>query len=70
MADGGALTFAAIGGAGSGVLGYAGALGVGLVFAQAASPKLQNTQLFAGVLANYRLLPGFVVAPAALAPVL
>ncbi|KPF89670.1 MULTISPECIES: MauE/DoxX family redox-associated membrane protein [unclassified Novosphingobium] len=66
MADGGASTLAVLGAAQLGVLGYAASLGVGLVFMQAAVPKLRNTQLFAGVLANYRLLPGFLIAPAAL----
>lgn len=66
MADGGALTVAALGGAGLGVLGYAGALGVGLVFAQAAIAKLRHRELLAGVIANYRLLPATLVAPAAL----
>lgn len=66
MADGGALTLAVLGAAQLGVLGYAASLGVGLVFTQTASAKLRSTQLFAGVLANYRLLPGFLIAPAAL----
>ncbi len=66
MADGGAMSLSVLGGTELAVLGYAGALGVGLVFTQAALPKLRNTQVFAGVLANYRLLPAFLTAPAAL----
>lgn len=65
MADGGALTFSALGGTGLGVLGYAGAVGVGLVFLGAAQAKLRHTDLLGGVIANYRLLPAVLVAPVA-----
>lgn len=65
MADGGAMTLAALGVSGLGVLGYAGALGVGAIFAQVGQAKLQHRELLAGVIANYRLLPGFMVAPVA-----
>lgn len=64
MADSGAMTLAAIGGTGLGVLGLAGAMGVGLVFLQAALAKLRHRELLAGVIANYRLLPTVLVAPA------
>ncbi|GEN98526.1 hypothetical protein NSE01_03590 [Novosphingobium sediminis] len=66
MADSGALTLAALGGSGLGVIGLAGAMGVGLVFLQAAHAKLRHRELLAGVIANYRLLPAALVAPAAL----
>ncbi len=66
MADGGAMTLAALGGTGLGVLGLAGAMGVGLVFLQAALAKLRSRDLLPGVIANYRLLPGALVGPAAL----
>jgi hypothetical protein len=66
MADGGALTLAALGGTGLGVLGLAGAMGVGLVFLQAAFAKLRHRELLSGVIANYRLLPSALVGPAAL----
>jgi hypothetical protein len=66
MADGGALTLAALGGTGLGVLGLAGAMGVGLVFLQAALAKLRHRELLSGVIANYRLLPSALVGPAAL----
>lgn len=65
MADGGALTLAALGGTGLGVLGYAGAVGVGLVFMGAAQAKLRHSELLVGVIANYRLLPSALVAPVA-----
>ena len=64
--DGGGITLAAFGGAGFGLLGLAGAMGVGLVFLQAALAKLRHRELLAGVIANYRLLPAALVAPAAL----
>jgi hypothetical protein len=66
MADGSAITLAALGGAGLGLLGLAGATGVGLVFLQAALAKLRHSELLSGVIANYRLLPAALVAPAAL----
>ena len=60
------ITFGAIGTAGLGVLAAAGAMGVGLVFLQAALAKLRHRELLSGVIANYRLLPEALVAPAAL----
>lgn len=66
MADSSALTLAALGGSGLGVLGLAGAMGVGLVFLQAALAKLRHRELLAGVIANYRVLPAALVGPAAL----
>lgn len=66
MTDGGAITLAALGGSGLGVLGLAGAMGVGLVFLQAALAKLRHRDLLPGVIANYRLLPNALVGPAAL----
>lgn len=66
MADGGALTLVALGGSGLSVLGLSGALGVGLVFLQASLAKLRHRELLAGVIANYRLLPAALVAPAAM----
>ncbi|WP_298194064.1 MauE/DoxX family redox-associated membrane protein [Novosphingobium sp.] len=65
MADGGALTLAVLGGTGLSVLGYAGAVGVGLVFLGAGQAKLRHTDLLGGVIANYRLLPTALVAPVA-----
>ncbi|KUR70768.1 methylamine utilization protein MauE [Novosphingobium fuchskuhlense] len=65
MADGSALTLAALGGTGLSVLGLAGTMGVGLVFLQAALAKLRHRDLLAGVISNYRLLPSAMVAPAA-----
>jgi hypothetical protein len=44
----------------------AGQVCVGLVFVLAAVQKLQHWRIFAGVLANYRLLPPLLVAPAAI----
>ncbi len=66
MMDEGSITLAVIGGTGVGVLGYAGALAVALVFFQAAFAKLRRRELLAGVIANYRLLPAALVSPAAL----
>lgn len=66
MADAGSFAMMALGGTGLGVLGLAGAMGVGLVFLQAALSKLQHRELLAGVIANYRLLPTALVAPAAM----
>lgn len=60
------VTLALLGSAELGVLGLAGALGVGLVFLQAALAKLQHRDLLPGVIANYRLLPAALVNPAAL----
>jgi Methylamine utilisation protein MauE len=65
MADGSAMTLTALGGTGLGVLGLAGAMGVGLVFLQAALAKLRHRELLSGVIANYRLLPAALVGPAA-----
>ena len=50
---------------GLGILGLAGALGVGMVFVHAAVAKLQHRELMAGVVANYRILPAALVAPVA-----
>lgn len=66
MADGGALTLAALGGTGLGVLGYAGALGVGAIFLGTGVTKLRHPELLAGVVANYRLLPKVLVGPVAI----
>lgn len=66
MADSSTLTLAAIGGTGIGVLGLAGAMGVGLVFLQAALAKLRHREILSGVIANYRLLPAALVGPAAM----
>jgi len=46
---------------GLGVIGLAGALGVGLVFAHAGFAKLQHRHLIPGIVANYRLLPEALV---------
>jgi len=46
-------------------LGLAGAFGVGLVFIHAGLSKLLHRDLVVGVIANYRLLPESLVAPAA-----
>lgn len=62
MTDGGALTLVDLGGA----IGLAGAVGVGLVFLQAALAKLRHRDLLAGVIANYRLLSPALTGPAAL----
>lgn len=62
MADGDAMNLVA----GLGVLGLAGAMGVGLVFLQAGLAKLRHRELLSGVIANYRLLPSALVGPAAL----
>lgn len=64
--DNGSITLAMFSGAGLGLLGRAGAMGVGLVFLQAAFAKLQHRELLSGVIANYRLLPAGLVGPAAL----
>ncbi len=60
------VTLALLGSAELGVLGLAGAMGVGLVFLQAALAKLRHRELLAAVIANYRLLPAALVAPAAI----
>ncbi|OYU35351.1 MAG: methylamine utilization protein MauE [Novosphingobium sp. PASSN1] len=64
--DGGAITLTDFSGAGFGLIGLAGAVGVGLVFLQAALAKLRHRELLSGVIANYRLLPAALVGPAAL----
>ncbi len=46
-------------------IGLAGAIGVGLVFAQSALVKLLHRELVPGVVANYRLLPEWLVGPVA-----
>jgi hypothetical protein len=48
------------------MFGQAGAVAVGLVFVQAAIAKLRHRDLLPGVLANYRLLPEALIAPAAM----
>lgn len=69
MTDGGALFS---GGSELGLIGLAsaaglaGAVGVGLVFLQAALAKLRHRELLAGVIANYRLLSPALTGPAAL----
>lgn len=65
MVDGGSLSLAALGETGLAILGQASAVGVGLVFAQAAFAKFRHRELLSGVIANYRLLPTAVVGPAA-----
>lgn len=47
------------------VAGVAGASGTGLIFVQAGLAKLRHRALLPGVIANYRLLPEALVAPAA-----
>lgn len=49
------------------VTGGIGATGVGLVFLTAGIAKLRSRRIFPGVVANYRLLPGPLVAPFAAA---
>jgi len=46
---------------GLGVIGLAGAFGVGLIFAHAGFAKLQHRHVMAGIVANYRLLPEALV---------
>lgn len=48
------------------LIGRTGAVGVGLIFAGAATGKLRHRALFPGVVANYRLLPQGLVAPVAM----
>lgn len=43
----------------------AGRVAIGLVFMLAAVQKMQHWRLLPGVIANYRLLPGWAVSPAA-----
>lgn len=47
------------------VMAEAGRVCVGLVFLLAAVQKAQSWRLLPGVIANYRLLPGWMVSPAA-----
>ena len=47
------------------LVGLGSAFGVGLVFIQAGVAKLRHRNLFPGVVAQYRLLPARLVAPAA-----
>ncbi|HWX88750.1 MAG TPA: MauE/DoxX family redox-associated membrane protein [Rhizomicrobium sp.] len=47
------------------ILSQAGRVCVGLVFLLAATQKAQHWRIFFGVIANYRLLPRVMVAPAA-----
>ena len=51
--------------AGGGVVGLAGALGLGMVFVHAGASKLPYRKLMPGIVANYRLLPEPLVAPVA-----
>lgn len=46
-------------------IGLAGAIGTGIVFVEAGLAKLRHRDVFPGVVANYRLLPEALVAPAA-----
>jgi hypothetical protein len=48
-----------------GMLGLAGAIGVGLVFVQAGLSKLQHRDLMPGIVANYRILPEQLAGPVA-----
>lgn len=48
------------------IAGFAASVTVGLVFLVAALGKLRHRDLLPGVIANYRLLPEALVAPAAL----
>lgn len=66
MADGGALALTGLGGSSLGVLGLAGALGVGTIFLVTGVTKIRHMQLLAGVVANYRLLPKALVRPVAM----
>jgi len=50
---------------GLGVVGLAGALGVGMIFTHAGISKLRHRELMAGIVANYRLLPEPLVVPVA-----
>jgi hypothetical protein len=49
------------------IAGLAASVYVGLVFLLAASDKLRHRDLLPGVIANYRLLPGGLVQPVAVA---
>lgn len=49
------------------IAGFAASVFAGLVFLVAGIDKLRHRQLLPGVIANYRLLPDMMVAPAALA---
>jgi hypothetical protein len=46
------------------VAAVAGRVCVGLVFLLAATQKMRHWRILSGVIANYRLLPGWAVAPA------
>jgi hypothetical protein len=48
-------------------IGLTGAIGTGIVFAEAGLAKLRHRDLVPGVVANYRLLPETLVAPVAAA---
>ena len=61
-----AISLAQAGDAGFGILGLAGAMAVGLVFVLAGLAKLRHRELLTGVIANYRLLPSWLVGPAAM----
>ena len=45
--------------------GLTGAIGSGIVFVEAGLAKMRHRDLLPGVVANYRLLPGALVAPVA-----
>ncbi|MEA3389972.1 MauE/DoxX family redox-associated membrane protein [Sphingobium sp. CCH11-B1] len=47
------------------IAAFAAAIGVGLILLQAGLSKLRHRHLLPGVVANYRLLPSALVAPAA-----
>lgn len=49
------------------ICGGVAAIGNGLVFLTAGIAKLRNRRIFAGVVANYRLLPAGLVGPVAMA---
>lgn len=50
---------------GVGVIGLAGAVCVGMIFAHAGLSKLQHRSVMPGIVANYRLLPEALVVPVA-----
>lgn len=47
------------------VIGLAGALGVGMIFAHAGLGKVRHRDVMAGIVANYRILPEPLVLPVA-----
>lgn len=50
---------------GLGVIGLAGALGVGMILTHAGMSKLRHREAMTGIVANYQLLPAALVAPVA-----